>query len=86
MTPPEPSGNIAFRLTIVERENVRRDERIEKAEDLAAKHELELHGERGVYVALRELANEIKWTRRAMWALAGSLIITSITIAAAVIQ
>jgi hypothetical protein len=71
------TGDFPFRLAQLERIAERGVDRIEKVEGLAEKHEIELHGERGVYFALTSLAEELKWTRRALWGLAAALIVAS---------
>lgn len=41
---------------------------------LADKHEYELNGPRGVYRAILELAEQLKWNNRALWAIAATAI------------
>jgi hypothetical protein len=52
-----------------------------RALKLANKHELELHGERGVYKALEELTAQLRWTQRALWGLAGSILLAAVAVA-----
>lgn len=53
----------------------RHGHRLDQVEDLAAKHEVELHGERGVFSALTDMTNQLRWTQRALWAIAASIIV-----------
>jgi hypothetical protein len=80
--PMPPTSDIPYRLQLVETETSKHTDRLGKVEDLAKVHEFELHGERGVNATLRDLANEIKWLRRALWGLAASVTIASIVFAA----
>lgn len=48
---------------------------------LAQKHEIELHGERGVYQALEDLADQLRYVQRSLWGLAASILIATITFA-----
>jgi hypothetical protein len=75
----EPNG-VAYRLTEVER-RLAPDSRIDKGVVLAEKHEHDLHGERGVYKALEDLTNQLRWTQRALWTLAASVLVAAVTIA-----
>lgn len=47
---------------------------VDLAVKLAERHEVELHGERGVFAALNDLTNQLRWTQRALWAVAASII------------
>jgi hypothetical protein len=77
---PEPNG-VAYRLTLVE-EDVKETRVVaDVGVKLANKHELELHGERGVYRALEDLTNQLRWTLRALWTLAASVLVAALTIA-----
>lgn len=58
----------------------RHDERLTKVEKLADKHDLELHGERGVYEALTSMEDRLKWVNRALWAIALSIIGAAVAI------
>jgi hypothetical protein len=40
---------------------------------LVEKHEIELHGERGVYKAIHEMTEQLKWTNRALWTTAATV-------------
>jgi hypothetical protein len=82
MSPEQPNGGaLAYRLTNVETASEKHGGRLDGVEDLAAKHEVELHGERGVYDALRELTTQLKWTQRALWGLAASVLVAALTLA-----
>lgn len=80
MTPTD-AGTIALRLAALEEAKREHDKRIDTAEKVVDKHELELHGDRGIYAGMKELSAELKWTRRSMWGLAGALIIASVVFA-----
>lgn len=43
---------------------------------LVDKHEVELHGPRGVYSALAEFAEQIRWGNRALWAVIAAVATT----------
>jgi hypothetical protein len=75
---PEPNG-VSYRLTEVER-RLEPDSRIDKGIVLAEKHDLELHGDRGVYRALEDLTHQLRWTQRALWTLAASVLVAALTI------
>jgi hypothetical protein len=82
MSPEQPNGGaLAYRLKSVEDATEKQGGRLGGVEDLAAKHEVELHGERGVYDALRELTTQLKWTQRALWGLAASVLVAALTLA-----
>jgi hypothetical protein len=76
---PESNG-VSYRLSEVER-RLAPDSRIDKSVALAEKHEYDLHGERGVYKALEDLTNQLRWTQRALWTLAASVLLAAVTIA-----
>jgi hypothetical protein len=75
---PEPNG-VSYRITEVER-RLAPESRIDKGIALAERHDLELHGERGVYKALEDLTNQLRWTQRALWTLAASVLVAALTI------
>jgi hypothetical protein len=76
---PEPNG-VSYRITEVER-RLAPESRIDRGIVLAEKHDLELHGERGIYQALEDLAHQLRWTQRALWTLAASVLVAALTIA-----
>lgn len=77
-----PNGNtLAWRVDGLRETSEKHDTRIDNVERLADKHEVELHGERGVYDALRELTTQLKWTQRALWGLAASVLVAALTLA-----
>jgi hypothetical protein len=76
---PEPNG-VSYRITEVER-RLAPDSRIDKGITLAETHQIELHGERGVYKAIEDLTNQLRWTQRALWTLAASVLVAALTIA-----
>jgi hypothetical protein len=89
---PESNG-VSYRLSEVER-RLAPDSRIDKSVALAEKHEYDLHGERGVYKALEEvttqlarareeLGSQLRWTQRALWGLAASLLVAALMLAVA---
>lgn len=78
---PPNSSEIPWRVEALQTLATKNTARLEVVEDLAKTHDLELHGERGVNATLRELSNEIKWLRRALWGLAASVTIASIVFA-----
>jgi hypothetical protein len=47
---------------------------------LVEKHELELHGERGVYRAIHEMTEQLKWTNRALWGVAAAVMAGAILV------
>lgn len=69
MNPPAGNGGIGWRVERLEEERPEN----ERAVKLADKHELELHGDRGLYAAWRELAAEMRRVKLALWALAVSI-------------
>jgi hypothetical protein len=75
---PEPNG-VGYRVSEVER-RLAPDSRIDKGVALAEKHEYDLHGERGVYKAIEDLTNQLRWTQRALWTLAASVLVAALTI------
>jgi hypothetical protein len=79
MTPQNP--NMPYRLQIVERIQGEDHAALGTVKEMVGKHELELHGERGVNDTLRELASAVKWTQRALWGLAASVTLASIVFA-----
>lgn len=79
MTPPENvNGTLAWRVDRLEHKV---EDKLGRVEDLADKHEVELHGERGVYRALHELSEQLKWVQRALWGLAASVLVAALTLA-----
>lgn len=82
MSPDHPNGGtLLYRVDALRDLTDKHSARIGDVEDLAAKHEVELHGERGVYDALRELTTQLKWTQRALWGLAASVLVAALTLA-----
>jgi hypothetical protein len=75
-----PENGVGYRLSIVERQ-LEPGSDVDKGVELAKKHELELHGERGVYRALSELAHQLQWVQRALWGLAASVTVAAIVFA-----
>jgi hypothetical protein len=75
-----PENGVGYRLSVVERQ-LEPEQRLAKGVQLAEKHELELHGERGVYKALSELAHQLQWVQRALWGLAASVTVAAIVFA-----
>lgn len=73
--------NVPYRVENLERQVDEQGATIALNSSLTAKHELELHGERGVNATLRDLSNEIKWLRRALWGLAASVTVASVVFA-----
>jgi hypothetical protein len=79
MTPQTP--NIGYRLQLVERIQNEDHAALGTVKDTVAKHELEIHGERGINDTLRELATQLKWVQRALWGLAASVTVAAIVFA-----
>jgi hypothetical protein len=79
MTPQNP--NIPWRLQVVERIQDEDHVALGVVRELVSKHELEIHGERGINDTLSDLASAIKWTQRALWGLAASVTLASIVFA-----
>jgi hypothetical protein len=75
-----PENGVNYRLTVVERQ-IEPGSDFDKGVKLAEKHEVELHGERGVYRALSELAHQLQWVQRALWGLAASVTVAAIVFA-----
>jgi hypothetical protein len=74
-------GNgVGYRLSVVERQ-LEGGSRIDKGIALAEKHDLELHGERGIYKALADLAEQLRWTQRALWGLAVAILAAAASVA-----
>jgi hypothetical protein len=73
-----PGNGLGWRLEQLER--LEREEN-KPARELADRHEVELHGERGVYAALKELSNQLRWVQRALWGLAASVTLAAIVFA-----
>lgn len=42
---------------------------------LVEKHELELHGQRGLFNLMTEVMEQLKWTNRAMWGMVAAIIV-----------
>jgi hypothetical protein len=77
---PEPTGT-AYRLHVVEEDLKGVRVVADLGAKLATKHDIELHGERGVYKAIEDLTNQLRWTQRALWTLAASVLVAALTIA-----
>jgi hypothetical protein len=80
VSPNPPENGFAYRIHLIE-EDLKADAWVDKGAKLANKHELELHGERGVYRALEELTAQLRWTQRALWGLAGSILLAAVAVA-----
>jgi hypothetical protein len=70
------NGTPAYRLHLVE-EDLKEGAWVHEGVKLANKHELELHGERGVYEALRDMTAQLRWTQRALWGLAVAILVAA---------
>lgn len=79
MTPQ--NQNLPFRLQIVERVQGEDHAALGVVKEMVGKHDLEIHGERGINDTLRDLTLEIKWLRRALWGLASAVTVASIVFA-----
>lgn len=79
--PPPSSSELPWRVEALQAVTSRNTQRLDVVEKTADKLDLEIHGERGVNATLRELSNEIKWLRRALWGLAASVTVASIVFA-----
>lgn len=67
-------SNIDWRFERIEG-SIRDDHKLlDEVDGLARKHELEFHGERGVYKAIEELAHQMMWVNRALWTIALAVI------------
>jgi hypothetical protein len=75
-----PENGPTYRLRLVE-DALKKGAWIDTGVELAKKHEQELHGERGVYEALRDLTAQLRWTQRALWGLAGSILLAAVAVA-----
>lgn len=76
-----PATNVPYRLEVLEKQSKEDRAELDETASLTKKHELELHGERGVNATLRELSNQLKWVQRALWGLAASVTVASIVFA-----
>jgi hypothetical protein len=79
MTPQNP--NIAWRLQVVEKVQNEDHSTLNGLKETVGKHELEIHGERGINDTLRELASQLKWVQRALWGLAASVTLAAFVFA-----
>lgn len=75
-----PENGVSYRLRLVERD-LQDGAWVDQGAKLANKHELELHGERGIYKALEDLATQLRWTQRALWGLAASILVAAVAVA-----
>ena len=66
-----PQSQATQQLTEIKKE-------LESVARLADKHEVELHGPRGVYSAILELYVLEKWRTRALWAIAAAVVAAAI--------
>lgn len=76
MTPQ--SSNLPYRLQIVERIQGEDHATLSTVKEMVGKHELEIHGERGINDTLNELATQLKWVQRSLWGLAASVTVAAI--------
>jgi hypothetical protein len=81
MTPPDIQG-VMYRVEQLERRQAREEERVDVAETVIAKHDLELHGERGVNATLRDLTLQMRNLQRALWGLASAITVAALVFAA----
>jgi hypothetical protein len=79
MTPQNP--NMPWRLQVVEDLQRQDHATIGVVKELVAKHELEIHGDRGINDTLTELATQLKWVQRSLWGLAASVTVAAIVFA-----
>lgn len=75
-----PENGINYRLHLIE-EDLKAGAWVDAGIKLANKHDNELHGERGVYKALEELTAQLRWTQRALWGLAASILLAAVAVA-----
>jgi hypothetical protein len=75
-----PGNGLTWRVERLEEERPEN----ERAVRLAEKHELELHGELGVYAALESMNKRLGWINSALWVLVAAVIAAAVTIALAV--
>jgi hypothetical protein len=79
MTPQNP--NMPWRLQVVEDLQRQDHATLSAVEKMVGKHELEIHGERGINDTLSELATQLKWVQRSLWGLAASVTVAAIVFA-----
>lgn len=79
MTPQ--NTNLPYRLELVEKQQDTDHRTLGEVKDKVRDHDLEIHGERGIYAAIRELTNQLKWVQRALWGLAASVTVAAFVFA-----
>lgn len=75
-----PTGSLQFRVETLEDHDKETRETVKTNSTLVQKHELEIYGERGINVALRQLDARLVWVNRALWTIAGSVVAGSVLI------
>lgn len=80
MNPPSGNAGLAWRVERLEREEPEN----EAARKLADKHEIELHGETGVFKQLEAMNDRLGKINVALWVLVAAVLAAAVTIALAV--
>lgn len=60
--------------------------RVDDTHELTLRHEEQISGNRGILVAIRELTEEMKGVKRALWGAASGVVVASVVFAFGVMQ
>lgn len=75
-----------LRLGVLERDVAAQEQRIGRSMEVAARHEEQINGDRGLSRAIDTLTDEVKSLRRALYSFGGAIVLAAVTFALTVGQ
>lgn len=83
---PANGNTLAYRLGRLEQTVHELDRRVDDTNDLSVRHEEQINGDRGLSKAIDVLSDEVRSLRRAAWTVAGSIVVSAVGFALAVLS
>jgi hypothetical protein len=78
--PMSQPDNLGWRVQQLEANDKDRERKLDEIVGTVAKHELDIHSERGLYRWMESMERRLGWVNRALWAIALAIIGSAVAI------